>query len=157
MNQTPILTTYPIFLCPNKSADAVIAGLPKRKMVIIFVGCGHPAPLLQLNLNASYHGSYSYWQPFYAEDRVQIQASPCRVCLGQRVLGLVLCGPLHCTPYQYNSTKLHTILNVYYHYNLNFVSHNIVKIELKFKIFVHCDEWALFVFSGKSKCIRSSI
>jgi len=64
MNQTPILTTYPIFFCPTKGVDADIAGLSERKMVIIFVGCGHPAPLLPLHLNASYLGSYSYLSPF---------------------------------------------------------------------------------------------
>ena len=53
---------------------------------------------------------------------------------------------LPCTPYQYNSTKLHTILYAYYHRKFNFVIHNIVKIELKLKISIRCDEWAICLF-----------
>jgi len=91
----------------------------------------------------------------FVEDRVQMQVSACGVCLGQRVLGLVLFQSLQYTPYRYNSTKLRTILYVYYHCNLNFAIHSVVKIELKFKIFLRCGEWAVFVVSGNLNFIRS--
>ena len=52
--------------------------------------------------------------PFYVDDQVQIQASPCGICLGQSVLWLVLFRSLQCAPYQYNSKNFRRILYAYY-------------------------------------------